>query len=409
LSSMPVPYTDSDIHLKIHTLGQFSVSRGNRLISSEARRSYKLWELFKFIISNRGRSVPGEVIIDSLWPNQDYNDGRNSLHSMIYRLRQLIDDNCDGASSVSSIIFSAGTYTWNEATNCWLDSLHFEKLCLSARQLSSTESEKAIPLYMEALELYKGDYLPELSYTEWTIPLRNYYHRLYVNAVQEAINLLNKNGDHEKVIEICEKAIQLEFYKEEIHGAYLLALLKVGSISQARSHFEYASSIFHKEMGIDLKDVLPEISILQELHLTNINWDLSMIRQHLDKSIDPPGCMLCYPDVFRFIYKTELRRSERSGIPIFLAMFMLESHNCQPELEHQKHMDLLHRTLESSLRRGDVICRWNERQYLLLLTALDAEQAVKAVNRIQHSFLSNCHSQVKLSSEIKPVVLSSLE
>lgn len=91
--------------LEVYTLGQFMVRRGNRIISSEAKRSYKLWEFLKYIISNRGRNVHGDAIIDNLWPEQDYNDSRNSLHSLIYRLRQLIDSDGNDTIDQSFIIF----------------------------------------------------------------------------------------------------------------------------------------------------------------------------------------------------------------------------------------------------------------------------------------------------------------
>ncbi len=406
-SIYPVHNNIKEDSLVIYTLGQFIVRRGDRIISSEAKRSYKLWEFFKFIISNRGRSVHGDTIIESLWPEQDYNDSRNSLHSMIYRLRQLIDNNCN-TTEESSIRFSAGTYSWNENTDCWLDSVYFEKLYEAARHISRSDPKQAIELYMGAVDMYRGDYLPELTYTEWTIPLRNYYHRLYVSAVQEVVNLLESSGSYEKVIEVCEKAIQLEFYKEEIHAAYLLALIKTGSITQARSHLEYASSVFQKEMGIDLKSVMPKVSLLPEIENSDIDPDLAIIQQHLDKAIEPPGCMLCSPEVFRFLYKTELRRSERSGQPVFLAMFVLELDSSNKAADPRECMNLLHRTLTINLRRGDVVCRWNDQQYLLLLTGLDADQAVKAINRIQKSFDSHCKLPAKLINEVKPIILTNL-
>ncbi len=394
--------------LEVYTLGQFMLRRGNRVISSEAKRSYKLWEFFKYIISNRGRNVHGDAIIDNLWPEQDYNDSRNSLHSLIYRLRQLIDSDCNDTIDQSFITFSAGTYSWNENTAYWLDSVYFEQLCASARQVSSSKPSQAIDLYLEAIDTYKGDYLPELVYTEWTIPLRNYYHRLYLSAVQEVINLLDNIGNYEKIIDVCEKAIQLEFYKEEIHAAYLLALLKAGSITQACSHLEYATSIFEKEMGIDLKSVMPQISLLPEMENKDIGPNLNAIQQHLDKAVDPPGCMLCSPDVFRLFYKTESRRSERSGQPVFLAALGLEMDYSSKENDNTECMDLLHRTLTLNLRRSDVLCRWNDHQYLLLLSGLDADQAIKAIDRIQHSFESASEYPARLINEIKPIILGSL-
>ena len=50
-------------------------------------------------------------------------------------------------------------------------------------------------------------------------------------------------------------------------------------------------------------------------------------------------------------------------------------------------MDELQESLRSNLRKGDVVCRWSENQFLLLLTGLERTQAGNVIDRIKNSLL----------------------
>jgi len=56
-------------------------------------------------------------------------------------------------------------------------------------------------------------------------------------------------------------------------------------------------------------------------------------------------------------------------------------------------MECLSQVLRSSLRKGDVVCRSHEAQFLLLLPAVDAANARKVLLRIEESFRKNISSQ----------------
>jgi hypothetical protein len=46
---------NNDRTLRIATLGRLQVVRESRVLSGECRRASRVWELFKYLVTNRGR------------------------------------------------------------------------------------------------------------------------------------------------------------------------------------------------------------------------------------------------------------------------------------------------------------------------------------------------------------------
>jgi two-component SAPR family response regulator len=64
--------SDANDRLKIYTLGRFIVLRGKKSLNEQTNRSYRMWELFKYLLTNRGKGIPAESITEILWPGSDY-------------------------------------------------------------------------------------------------------------------------------------------------------------------------------------------------------------------------------------------------------------------------------------------------------------------------------------------------
>lgn len=52
--------------LYINILGSFLVKHGDRDLSEKTKRSSKLWELFKFFLTHRGKNLLPETILETL-------------------------------------------------------------------------------------------------------------------------------------------------------------------------------------------------------------------------------------------------------------------------------------------------------------------------------------------------------
>lgn len=373
--------------LEIFTLGQFQVKRGASVLSDNSQRSYRLWELMKYLVTHREKAVFSDNIIDHLWSNHDYSDPKHALRTQIYRLRQLLAG--DEKEDLPYIAFANGCYRWNTDATYWLDADEFERLVDAAQQLGDQKSTvEAIDCYRKAIMLYRGDYLPESSFNEWVISARNYYHRLYLQAVFELIELLRSNGMNDDIIQVCEKSFSIEFFEEYIHIKYIEALLKENKMRQAKTHYEKTASIFFKEMGVKPSSEMRQLYRKMQSESGEDGSDLAAIQESLSGTELDDGAFVCDPDFFRDLYKLELRRNERNGQSAFIGMVGFHPANNQSLSNRSLRtvQEEVQTILKTALRRGDVITPWNDSQFLVFLPGLNFEQAEKVVARIFASY-----------------------
>lgn len=374
-------------NLEIYTMGQFLVKRGSELISGDVSRSQKPWEIFKYLITHRGKTFPPEQVLETLWPDQEYSDPNRALRNLVYRLRQILSEGCSREDR-SIITFSQGGYSFNANADVWLDTEEFENLCRQAFSLRQEDPGGAIELYRKAVSLCRGEYLPECSYSEWVLPVRNHYRRIYLKACSDLTRLLKTTRRYPEIIEVCEKTFLVEPFEEEFHLSFMDALMEEGKTNQAKAHYEYVTSTFYRDMGVKPSPEMRNLYRRMRTDSDRVELDLSFIQDGLSERQETEGAFLCDPDVFRFLYKLEQRRGERSGQAVFLGLLTLTRPDYgMPMAKSLKEtMERLKESLVTSLRKGDVVSRWNEAQYLVLLPGLSLEQAERVLGRIKERF-----------------------
>lgn len=374
--------------LEITTLGRFEVRCGEVVISEEAKRSYRLWDLFRYLITFRERNNPPEIIAETLWPEQDYDDPKGAVRTMIYRLRQLLTKKTGCAGKTDFIVFHQGGYQWNVNSAYRLDVDDFERLCKEAEQAAAQEPDRAVDLYLETVSLYKGEYLPQCLYHEWAIPVRHRYHRIYLKALAELIILLKQARHYSRIIKVCEGAFTVEPLEEELHLAFLDALIMSGNLRQACSHYEYVTSAMYRELGVKPSPAMRAVYRRMHSREPGLELDLDVIQESLAGHRTADGAFLCDPETFQALYELEQRRGERTGRAVFLVLLTVSRPDYEPP-----HPEMLRRAmgeladhLVGSLRKGDVISQWNKAQFLLIMPGLNMEEAERVLARITADF-----------------------
>jgi len=324
----------------------------------------------------------------------------------VHRLRKIIDAALEQTGD-SAVIYSNGCYSWNSGIDYWFDAKTFEALCNEAHELVEDNPQLAALKYHEALSLYHGDFLPEFSLNDWVIPVRNYYRQLFLRSVIELLEICKKAGQHSEITKICEKTFLIEQFEEELHLSYLEALLKEGKTAQARAHYQYITSLLYREFGTKPSNAMKRIyrslksdSSRSELTFSDIR-DIMIERDRVD------GAVLCDADTFDLLCSLEKRRAIRNGTPLFIATLTLTGLDFElpPTEDLYTSMANLKQIFMSNLRKGDIFHQWNESQYVVLLSALNAEQAEGAIKRIGHKFKKDSSKDVIIPrSTVYPLV-----
>jgi len=363
---------------------------------SASGRSYRLWELFKYILTNREKPVFIDYLIDFLWSDKDSADPHNALKTQMYRLRKQLGQ--DQNPERQYIIFSNNCYKWNIEANAWLDVTAFEDLVEQGRRAALQGSpEEAFRCFSGAAALYKGRYLVDMPFSEWLLNARNHYHRLYIEAVTFLVNELAGSRSYDALAALCEEAFKIEYFEENWHHHYIEALLQMGKQRLARVHYESVAAAYQKELGVLLSPELRQLSRRILGDRLEPGEDLESITRSFRQDVDARGAFVCQPESFRKLYDLEIRRNERNGQSVFLGMICfkgdtgpdLDSESREIQESHESHeygsnpaRGVLAESIIKGLRRGDVVTEWRPNQYLVLLPGLNFEQAETVLARL---------------------------
>ena len=392
--------------LQISMLGGFSLSYPDgTAIDYQSNRSNKLWMVLAYLLTHRGKQITQDELIDILWPDEEIDNPVNTLKTMRHRLCGMLDA-LGGIPGKEMIRYNHGIYAWSEEVDCVLDIDQFSTYCALAEQ-EQDDSQK-ISHYLNALEYYNGDFLPKLSSEMWVMSAHAYYHAEYLRVVKKCIALLRTENRYYEIITVCQKAVTIEPYDEDLHRELIDALVRTGAKQSALNHYEKVKELFYHEFGINLSEDLVELykQIIDETN--DAQMDLSFIASRLQEDM-VPGAFYCEYALFKEIYRLMTRMMERSGQSVYLCLVSVTEKNGKHIVNTKKQNEAVGRlrtAIQFSLRRGDVFTRYSVSQYLILLSSINYENTEMVLRRITDNFKrDNPNLAVKLVTSNQPIVI----
>ena len=400
-------HTPTDVvkTVQVTTLGGFRLQVDQQVLTDEINRSQKLWNVLCYLIVHRDRNVPQSELIELFWGEENSSNPSNALKTLLYRVRSLLEPLFpDGPEPILS---QRGSYSWNPAIACTVDAESMEALCRQAS--ASGTAQKRTALYRQAVGLYRGDFLPKLDTQMWVVSLSAHYHALFLEAVKSYAALLEQAQNYEEMAELCTRASQLDPLDESLHILIVRALLRQGKDAAALSHYEAATDLLYRNLGVrpseELRELYREIMATEE----SLETDLEVIQGHLKETAARPGAFVCEYGFFREAYRLEARRAARNGACVHVALITvsLPDGSMPPLHVLTATMDQLLTVLSGNLRRGDVVSRYSTSQYVILLPAANFEDSTMVMDRIVSAYSRQYRrNYLKLSYKIRELELN---
>lgn len=372
--------------LEVYTLGKFLIKSDTDIVSEHNKGANKIWEIFKFLLTNRGRRFFPEDVLEILWPGQEYAEPRGVFRYHVHRIRQALEQNKLLEKEIK-ITSSHGCYFLEINNSCWLDIDEFEHLSRRASKLSYHNPSEAEKLYYQAISLYKGEYIPEVT-GSWVYPIRNYYRHLYLENILELIEILKSQRKYSKITEVCRSAFVIEPYEEDLHLRYMEALLEEDKKAQALSHYEYITELMYHELGVKPSNAMQKIYQAIRTDNSSSMPNFSGNKELLENRYRTDEALLCEPEFFRFLLERERRRVERDGSSLHIGLLTIAGpdYSIPAGDKLERAVEELKQLLSTVLRKSDVLSHWNETQFALLLPGMYLEQAEKVLQRINEEF-----------------------
>lgn len=389
--------------LKISMFGGCSLTYGDVTLDDKNIRSKKIWTPLEYMIAFRSRDISREELIEVIDPQEKSENPSNTLKTLIHRMRHTLDE-LHMADGKDIIIQSRGSYAWNPQIPCEVDTELFESLCQEGDR--AEDSEEKLQAYEKAIRLYKGDFLPKSAMESWAVQLNVYYHTMYINTAHKAVELYRAMGKFNQIVETCQNALKIDPYDEFFYRELILALVELKNSQAALDQYQKMSSLFYKEFGVTPSKELTKLYREIIKSTKKVETDLSVIKEDLWDRDSTRGAYFCEYEIFKDIYRLEVRSAARTGVSVYICLLTFVGKNAKaPALKMlNKYMDRLQDCICHSLRRGDVFSKYSVSQYILMLPTVTYETGEMVLNRIISNFRSeNPSCPLRLEYTMQPL------
>ena len=390
-------------NLQIRMLGEFSVHLGQQEINDSDNRSKKVWLLLAYMIYCRERTVSQNELVGLLWGEEESSSNPlNALKTMFHRVRSMLNQ-LDGSAGHSLIIRRDGSYAWNTAIPFVFDTDDFESLCKAG---DAAPEEERLDLYLQALALYRGDFLQKLSTEPWVVPIAAYFHNLYVRTVLAALPLLESRGRKDEAVDLCRKAVRQEPYNETLYQHLMRDLLDLGDQRGAITVYEEMSELLFSNFGIMPNEELRTLYREAARTINDRALSIGTLMEQLREADGPRGALFCEYDFFKVLYHAEARAIARSGDAVHIGLLSVSGENSEelPRRSLDRCMENLQALIRTNLRRGDIASRCSVSQYILMLPQANYENSCRVCERIVKAFFRQFpHSPAQLHYAVQPL------
>jgi DNA-binding SARP family transcriptional activator len=233
-------------HIKVQTLGGFEVWVNGKKLNSKDWGRDKSIQLFQFFLMARNRkALLKDTIVDKLWEDDLDDQGfKVALHGV----NKALEPDRKSHSDTNFLQRNGHTYQLN-FEQIFIDSVAFEEMVSIGNQLVSKNEKEAKKVYRLALELYKGSFLPDRVYEDWSADERERLQLIYLNAAIELAELLIDENPIES-IQIAQNALLVDVVWEDAYRIQMQAYLQKGNRPMAIKTYQVCEQVLKEEFGI---------------------------------------------------------------------------------------------------------------------------------------------------------------
>jgi len=373
------------LHIKL--LGGFSIKeegpgeKWNKM--DTGGRSKRLWSIIEYLIVYRWRDITSEELFNVFW-DKETDDPQRTLRNTINRCRDILE--AAGISGARELLISVGgRYTWNNDRITYVDIEEFEKLAKAAS--AASDIKQKLRLGTEAIALYDGDIWSGKAGGDWVNPLAAYYHSLYADLNTAVIKCLWEENRWLEVVQICEKALEIEPGLEDSSTYFMRALTALKQPQKALDYYDFLKNYYKKEYGITPSEEIELARAEAAQSLTRGEVDFTDVMSYLRETEKPGGAFLCDYSVFRRVVILQTRLAKRTGstVPIVILRIIPQTSKSgsSPVTTEMKRME---KTLLNTLRSGDAFTRLSATQFLIMLPNASQENVGMIMTRVESAF-----------------------
>jgi DNA-binding SARP family transcriptional activator len=236
--------------LEVRCLGRFDLTYGDKNILRW--QSIKARTVCQYLMSQPRQRVVKEVLMESLWPGGDPRAAANNLKTAVHGLRQTLGALMVDKDSAPVIIFAQGSYLINPDIDLWVDVEEFERHWIAGRRFDREgNTAQAVLEYQMALDLYRGDYLQDEPYGDWTLLRRESLQDSYLDVLDRMAELALLAADYDEAIMYCQQVLLKDRCREDIYRRLMRCYSRLGQKNRARRWYDICRRTINSELDAE--------------------------------------------------------------------------------------------------------------------------------------------------------------
>jgi DNA-binding SARP family transcriptional activator len=241
--------TKDSADLIFYTMGTFSAEVKGREISSKDWGRDKTIQLIQFFITSRHRKgLHKEQIIDRLWPDIGMDEGNRDFKIAYHGINKALEPQRKSREEPKYLSRQGLTYQLNEK-HIWIDSEAFDKAIEIANHFIQKDKATAMDALEMATNIYKGSYLPNRIFEDWSSLERERLQLLAINAMI-SLGEMKLDSNPEESIRLAQEALLIDSTWEEAYRLQMIAYQKKGNRPQVIKTFKTCQKVLDEEFGI---------------------------------------------------------------------------------------------------------------------------------------------------------------
>jgi DNA-binding SARP family transcriptional activator len=220
--------------LHILTLGQFGLTVADAGLNVESWKRKQAAVVLKCLVSQLGRPVHRERLIEWLWPDADPKRGWERLKVTMSFLRAKLR----AGGAMEDTIETIGQSYLLRRDAVSVDADVFDSLVVAGwGLLKKGNHREARTRFEEAESLYRGEYLEDEPYADWCAEERERLREMHLELLAGMARCYAEDGLLLEASQVCRKALVNDPCRESFLRALLENLVNLGRPDAARAQF----------------------------------------------------------------------------------------------------------------------------------------------------------------------------
>ncbi|MDN3354910.1 AfsR/SARP family transcriptional regulator [Actinomadura sp. DC4] len=242
---------------------------GGRLLDLGAPKQRALLAL---LVSQAGRPVPADVIVEGLWAGSPPPSARTSLQAYVANLRRVLEP-CRAPRTPAKVLRTSGRGYLLDRRVVEVDTQRFdERTTAGWRAMERGDTQRALAEFERGLALWRGPAYAEVADATLVAPEVARLEELRLSVVEGRCAALLDTGAHELAAAELEAFTKVHPLREYGCELLSLALYRGGRQADALAVLRTNQKRLAEELGIDPRPALQQLESRILNHAPALDW-----------------------------------------------------------------------------------------------------------------------------------------